>query len=151
MWIMQQVSPIHADVLRKIADEILAPIYGSQNKAFAEWFNPASNKRAFVPTREGVVAGGLLSMKVVEGKSHLKIATLLVLEENKGCRCATTMLEYAVKFAGSNGFSELLVTVSETKPESINFFKKNGFEMVRTEVGKYTQGVAEHIFVRRLG
>jgi GNAT superfamily N-acetyltransferase len=150
MWQMERVAPIHANVLRKIADEILAPIYGSQDKAFNEWYDLASNKRAFVPVKEGVIAGGLLSMKVVEGKSHLKIATLLVLEEYKGNGCATVMLDFAVQFAKPNGFSELLVTVSETKPQSIQFFTKNGFEMTETEVGKYTQGVAEHIFMRRL-
>jgi L-amino acid N-acyltransferase YncA len=150
MWQIKRVAPIHANVLRKIADDILAPIYGPQDKAFAEWFDPASNKRAFVPVKDDVLAGGLLSMKVVEGKSHLKIATLLVLEENKGCGCAKTMLEYAVQFARSHGFSELLVTVSETKPESLSFFSKYSFSTVGSEIGKYTPGIVEHILTRKL-
>lgn len=150
MWKIERVAPEHANVLRKIADEILAPIYGSQEKAFQEWYDPASNKRAFVSTKEGLVVGGLLSMKVVEEKSYLKIATLLVLEECKSCGCAIAMLNFAIDFAKTNGFDELLVTVSETKPESISFFKKNGFQVVGKEIGKYTDGVAEFIFTRKL-
>lgn len=147
---MKKVAPIHANVLRKIADEILAPIYGPQDKAFCEWYDPASNKYAFVPIKENDTVGGLLSIKVVSGKPHLKIATLLVLDEYKGCGCASAMLDFAIEFAKSSSFNELLVTVSETKPESLGFFSKKGFQIIHTEVGKYTQGIAEHIFTKKL-
>ena len=147
MWYLEKVATSHANVILHIADDILAPIYGSQDKAYAEWFNPDSNKRAFVPVSEGV-SGGLLSLKVSKDKSFLKISTLLVLEESKGKGCASAMLAHAIKFASNNGYLKIKVTVSETKPESVAFFQKNGFVIVDSVIGKYTDGVTEHTLVK---
>jgi len=150
IWRMEKVSLSHSDTLRHIANDILAPIYGPQEKAFNEWFDLKSNKRAFVSINENSTVCGLLSMKIEDKKSYLKIATLLVLDGYEGFGCATFMLKFAIDYALSLGYEELKVTVSETKPKSIEFFKKHDFKLIETQVGKYTPGISEYIFMRRM-
>ena len=150
MWEITKVSIEHSQKLREIADNILAPIYGNQDKAFGEWHTGAGNKHAFVALNENGQVAGLLSMKLSPEKPYLKISTLLVLEIYKGSGCASEMLEYSVEYARKHGYKSILVTVSETKQESIDFFMKKGFIVIRSEKDKYTVGITEHIMIKEL-
>ena len=147
-WNIENVNHNHSLFLKKIADEILVPIYGSQDKAYKEWFSAESNKKAFVSVKDGNILGGFLSLKLDRDKPYLKIATLLTIIKGQGC--GITMLNFAINFAKINNFNQLLVTVSEKKPESISFFKKNGFELLEIRVGKYQEGVGEYVLLRSL-
>jgi ribosomal protein S18 acetylase RimI-like enzyme len=150
MWQLTKATPKHSLLLRKIADEILTPIYGNQDKAFREWQTGENFIQAFVAVNKIGEIGGFLAMKFPPDKPYLKIATLLVLNEHKGKGIASMLLNFVEKSAKQNNFDSILVTVSETKPESLQFFLKKGFVVIRQETGKYVPNVIENILSKRV-
>ncbi|KKR07304.1 MAG: hypothetical protein UT32_C0013G0023 [Parcubacteria group bacterium GW2011_GWC2_39_14] len=111
------------DVLRQIAVERLQPLYGDQSKALNEWMTGAGLKKAYVIVSDSGQVAGLLSLKVRDDLSYLKISTLLVLLEHKGVGHGPALLSFSEVFAREHSYRALLVTVSENKPESLAFFK----------------------------
>ena len=147
-----QVMPVtqeHAEPLERIAGEILKPLYGDQSKAYNEWMTGAGYKHAFVIEVDGRV-GGLLSMKANPVKDYLKVSTLLVLDPCQGRGCGQAMLQFAIDFAIEYGYESIVVTVSESKPESIAFFRKHGFVVIDEQCGKYIDGVTEFVMQKEL-
>ncbi len=138
-----------ADILRKIAKEILEPLYGDQSKAFNEWMTGAGFKRAFVAVWDGNIVG-LLSLKVNPDKPFLKISTLLIISDHQGKGYGRQMLAFAESFAREYGYRILIVTTSETKSESVSFFAKNGFTIIARKIGKYREGVTEFVMRKEL-
>lgn len=137
------------EVLRRIATEILEPLYGDQTKAFNEWMIGAGFKHAFVPIKDSEVAG-LLSLKANPEKSYLKVSTLVVLLDCKKNGCGRAMMSHVWQFAKEHGFRSIIVTVSEAKSESVRFFRKNGFHIVDERLGKYQEGVIEFIMEKEV-
>jgi ribosomal protein S18 acetylase RimI-like enzyme len=132
--------------LRKIAKDILEPLYGSQEKAISEWLTGGGHKRAFVFVQNGNIAS-LLSMKANPSKNFLKISTLVVIEDFCGMKIGGQMLDFAINFAKEKGYKNIIVTVSESKPKAVAFFQNSGFETVETCLGKYIEGVNELIML----
>lgn len=135
--------------LKRIATEILEPLYGSQEKALSEWLDGSGFKHTFVPVVNGRIAG-LLSLKADPSKKYLKISTLVVLPEFRSNGCGRTMLKASEKFALIKGYRSLLVTVSETKPGAVKFFEGNGFSIISKANGKYLKGINELIMSKEL-
>lgn len=136
-------------VLRIIADEILKPLYGNQEKAFNEWMTGSGFKHAFVAIEKETIVG-FLSLKADPSRQYLKISTFLALPRFKGKSYGRILLNKAECFARENGFNSLIVTVSEIKSESISFFKKHGFTVIAERIGKYLEGVKEFVLRKEL-
>ena len=132
--------------LRSVAKNILEPLYGSQEKAINEWLTDDGYKKAFVFSKDGNIAG-LLSIKVNPSKNFLKISTLIVVEEFRGMKIGRQMLDFAIKFTRKEGYKNIIVTVSESKPKVVDFFQYSGFKIIKTCLGKYIKGVNELIML----
>jgi len=135
--------------LREIANKYLAPIYGNQDKALNEWITGEGYKTVFVLEVANQIAD-LLSLKRNPSKNYVKISTLLVVHEFQKNKLGNLLLTRSVEFAREEKVNRLVVTVSETVPDSVIFFLKNGFNILHCETGKYKRGVVEFIMERGL-
>jgi len=72
-------------------------------------------------------------------------------QNNGGRGFGAKLFIKAVEHARSVKAENLLVTVSEEKPESYYFFvNKCGFKETCKEIGKYKEGVEESILIKKL-
>lgn len=83
-------------------------------------------------------------------KPYLKISTLLVLPNYRGKGVGSQILTWALQHAVEWNYDCAIVTVSEEKPDSLAFFVKNGFQIINSEIGKYKEGITEHVLQRTL-
>lgn len=130
--------------LQKIADEILYPLYGSQAKALNEWLTGNGFKHVYVLVENKKICG-LLSLKANPNKNYLKISMLIIVDGYRNKGYGKILLNQANGFAKRNKFSEIIVTVSETKNDSLLFFKKFGFKIIDKKIGKYQKNITEII------
>lgn len=135
--------------LRAIAENILEPLYGSQEKAIREWLTGAGYKNAFVFSQTGDIAG-LLSMKANPNKDFLKISTLVVAEKFRGAKIGRNLLDFAIEFTKVKKYKNVIVTVSESKPKAVSFFENSGFKTVDKCWSKYINGVNELIMLKEV-
>jgi len=137
-------------VLNVIAKGILEPLYGDQSKALREWFSGEGFKFAFVLASEKETVG-FLSLKANPSKPYLKISTLLVFDGHKKLGYGKKLIAKAKKIASELGFKFIKVTVSDAKPESLDFFMGSGFKVVSKEPDKYKTGSTEIILQWEVG
>ena len=147
--VIRRVSDGDRGNLQKIANEILCPIYGDQTKALSEWLTGSGFKHAYVLIEDEKI-GGLLSLKANPNKSYLKISTLVVGGGFRGRGGGRTLLNKTECFAKKNRFCKIVVTVSETKNDSLAFFKGAGFKVIDKKIGKYQRNVAEIILEKEV-
>lgn len=146
---IRKVSNSDRGDLQKIANEILYPIYGDQTKALNEWLTGNGFKYAYVLIEDKKI-GGLLSLKANPNKSYLKISTLVVIDGFRGRGGGKTLLNHAECFAKKNEFSKIIVTVSETKNDSLAFFERDSFRIIDKKIGKYQKNIAEIILKKEV-
>lgn len=147
---VRQVIPTDESDLRSIAEKILVPIYGSQEKAIREWITGEGFKNAFVSCSYFDEITGLLSLKSNSQKPFLKISTLLVVERFRGLNIGTELLCCSLSFAKRHNYDKVIVTVSETKPKVVAFFEKTGFVIVNRLTDKYAKGVTELVMEKSM-
>ena len=122
--------------LKLMAVCVLEPLYGDQSKALHEWFSGEGHKYAFVLASDREIAG-FLSLKANPTNPYLKISTLLVFDGHKKLGYGKKLLAKAIRVAKELGFGRIKVTVSDSKPESLNFFISSGFVITGKNHGKY--------------
>lgn len=135
--------------LQEIADEYLVPLYGDQSKALHGWLTGSNYKIAWVAVDEKDKIMGLLVISDKLYRDYVKIATLLVLREFSGKGIGSLLLKKGMDYLESSGKEKLIVTVSETVPESLVFFLRNKFNIISKEVGKYKPEIMEFILQYR--
>ncbi len=141
---IRRVAAEDYEILKDLAVNVLEPIYGDQSKSLREWFTGEGYKHAFVLDPGGMIAG-FLSLKIDPKKSYLKISTLFIFEGHKRLGCGKKLLDKAIRVARDLGYSRLLVTVSDKKPEALNFFLRSGFSIIDKKPGKYKPDSTELI------
>lgn len=147
--VLRKVTSKDEVFLRKIADEYLVPIYGDQTKALNGWLTGKGYKSAFIIEAHGQMAG-LLSLKRDPAKDYVKISTLLIVDEFQRNKLGKILLDKSIEFTREQRVDRLIVTVSETVPQSVVFFLKNDFQIIDKKFGKYKRGVTEFIMERGL-
>lgn len=147
--LIRKVNNGDKEDLQKIADEILQPLYGDQTKALNEWLTGSGFKHAYVLTENSEIVG-LLPLKANPNKPYLKISTLVVIEGFRGKGYGKTLLGRAEDFAIENKYSKIIVTVSETKSDSLAFFEGAGFNVIDKKVGRYQKDIAEIILEKEM-
>ncbi len=142
-------------VLTDIFNRILTPLYGSQEKALNQI--KASTDRTAYLLYEGDTPVAVLVFKTVLSDEFANLGVTKSVEvkslfvdqsqQNSG-RGLGSALVNKLKSEVENlnlGHNSIHVTVSETKQESLMFFKKKGFNIVHTWDGRYIEGVKEHL------
>lgn len=142
---LRRVKSTDKQELQEIADEYLVPLYGDQSKALHGWLTGSNYKISWVAVDEKDKIMGLLVISNKPYRDYVKIATLLVIREFSDRGIGSLLLKKAMDYLESSGKKKLIVTVSETVPESLVFFLRNKFDIINKKVGKYKPGIVEFI------
>lgn len=140
-------------------NQIIAPLYGDQTNATAK-IGEAQDRKCQLLIEGGEIRGVLVYKSQINdefaqigGGQSIEIKTLFVVdsENNRGRGFGAKLFAKVVEYARSVKAENLLVTVSEEKPESYYFFvSKCGFVEKSKSVGKYKDGIEESILVKKL-
>jgi WD40 repeat protein len=149
------VSPEKMEVVAEIFNRILEPLYGPQAKAISQ-IEASSDRKCFL-LYEGPVPRAVLVFKTVLSSEFaefgvddsIEVKSLFVdhSQQNSGRGLGSALVNKLKQEVEKLGLPHkgIHVTVSETKQESLMFFRKKGFEVVHTWDGRYIEGVKEHL------
>lgn len=143
------------DVIQEIFQRILTPLYGCQDKAIGQ-IRESSDRVCYLLYEGNVPAGVLVFKKVLSNEfaeygitNSIEIKSLFVDNsiKNSGRGLGSALVdklkeEVAKLDLNHNGIH---VTVSETKKESLCFFRKKGFDISHQWKDKYISGVTEYL------
>jgi hypothetical protein len=139
-------------------DKIIKPIYGDQSLAFKKIFK-GDDRIAYILYDEKTPLGILVFKKQlsndfkdlgITGAFELKTLFIIDPEKNSGNGIGTVLLNKCIEEAKQLKAQSIIVTASEKKLESINFFKKKGFKIKAEIMGKYQTGISEFILIKNL-
>jgi len=156
---MAPESKERMDVVTKVFQENIVPLYGDQTAALTK-IQEAKDRHCEL-LFEGETPVGVLVYKKdpndecvkFEGREQsLEIKTLFVIQsqENSGRGLGSQLLQRVVQKAENVRAKAIHVTVSENKPESLAFFQKKSFSVIQTVEGLYQEGVKEFVLQRYL-
>lgn len=147
--------PEKMGVLTEIFNRILAPLYGSQDKALQQ-IREGLDRKCFL-LYENEMPAGVLAFKTVLSnefaqyglKKSIEIKSLFVdqSQQNSGRGLGSALidkLKEEVKLLDVP-YEGIHVTVSEQKEESLMFFKKKGFSITHAWKDRYQKGVTEYL------
>ncbi len=152
-------DPKKMEIVKGIFQNILTPIYGPQNSA-VEKIERAQNRTCRL-LYEGASPKGLLVHKDQPSNectqyggvpNSLEIKTLLVIdpEKNSGKGFGSQLLSRVFDKAREANAHAVHVTVSESKPDALAFFKKHSFEVIQACNDRYKKGVTEYVLQKLL-
>jgi WD40 repeat protein len=142
-------------VISEIFRRILTPLYGSQDKAIKQ-IRESKDRKAFL-LYEGESPVGVLVFKTVLSsefsefgiKDSIEIKSLFVDQSvhNSGKGLGSALIDKLKEEVAKLNVPHkgIHVTVSETKEESLLFFKKKGFQIVHAWKERYKKGVTEYL------
>lgn len=141
--------------LTKIFTDILEPLYGPQNDALSK-IAQGRDRQSFLLYNSNIPIGVIVFKTIPSNEfqkegivDSIEIKSLFVVnaDQNSGRGLGSVLLNKCieeVKRLLGKPFS-LHVTVSESKPESLAFFRKKGFIPRFWWVNKYIKNVKEHV------
>ena len=153
--VSEAVNPDKLPVISEIFHRILTPLYGAQEKAI-EQIRASEDRRCFL-LYEGETPVAVLVFKTILSRefaefgvdNSIEIKSLFVdhSANNSGKGLGSALVEKLVREVEQLhvGNEAIHVTVSETKQESLNFFRKKGFEIRHTWDGRYLPGIKEYL------
>ncbi len=130
--------------VRETFSRLIAPLYGNQSKALTAI--GVGTDRLCEVLFVGEKPKGLLVYKKAlnEGVLELKTLCLFHPEEESGRGYGSLLHKRLLDVARIRGATKIAVSVSSSKPESLLFFEKKGFSLVRMVPGQYRVGVTEY-------
>lgn len=147
------------DILSEIFNRILIPLYGNQDKAIAQ-IKESKDRKCYL-LYEGNTPSGVLAYKTIPSdefaefgvKNSIEIKSLFVDHslQNSGRGLGSTLIDKlkdkVAKMGSKLDFKPdgIHVTVSETKVESLSFFRKKGFDVAHAWKSRYMLGVTEYL------
>lgn len=143
------------EVVTEIFNRILTPLYGSQDKAIQQ-IRESSDRRCFLLYESDIPSGVLMFKTVLSDEfqsygvsNSIEIKSLFVdnAGQNSGKGLGSALVDQLKKEVEKLGLGQsgIHVTVSETKQDSLYFFKKKGFEIAHAWKDRYIQGVTEYL------
>lgn len=155
---VSSASPQSMNVLTRIFEQILTPLYGSQKKAL-EQIGKGEDRTCFLLYEQnrpvGVIAFKTIlsdEFKEFNVENSIEIKSLFVVDssQNSGKGIGSQLFQKVEEEAdrlglGHKGFH---VTVSHTKKESLVFFLRKGFKIAHAWPGKYTSDGIEYLLSR---
>ena len=143
------------EIVSEIFHRILTPLYGSQEKAIRQ-IEESSDRHCYLLCNEEFPAGILMFKTVLTNEfaeygitNSVEIKSLFVdnAAQNSGRGLGSCLIdklkeEVSRLALGENGIH---VTVSETKEDSLAFFKKKNFSIVHAWKDRYLPGVTEYL------
>jgi len=152
-------TPEEMKALQKIFTEILVPLYGSQEKALSQ-ISLSKDRRCYLLYENSTPVGVIVFKTEISNEfaefgitDSIEIKSLFVVAsgENSGRGIGSLLMDKVAAEVDKLKIkcNSLHVTVSETKVDSLNFFRKKGFSIMYTWQDRYVKGTKEHL-LRRL-
>jgi L-amino acid N-acyltransferase YncA len=145
----------HFAAVKEQFEQVIAPIYGDQTVALQK-IGEGTDRECVVAELAGRVAGILVYKRNPTEEfaplgidRALEIKTLFVINaaNNSGQGIGSKLMEQVNTFVTKeNRFAHIVVTVSDTKTDSLNFFEKKGFQKIST-LDKFKS--PEHILFKK--
>ncbi|MCE5294020.1 MAG: GNAT family N-acetyltransferase [Chlamydiales bacterium] len=142
-------------ILTEIFTRILEPLYGSQSKALSQ-IRESKDRKCFLMYEQENPVGVLVFKTEVSDEfadcgapKSIEIKSLFVDQsmQNSGRGLGSRLVDKLKEEVNKLGidYLGLHVTVSETKPESLAFFKRKGFVITHEWQGRYQKDVTEYL------
>ncbi len=142
-------------VVRRIFEEILTPLYGSQEKALNQ-IGRGEDRLCYLLYENKEPLGVIVFKRVlsdefaevgIEKSVEIKSLFLVNSASNSGKGLGSALLNKIAEevFRLNLGHKSFHVTVSETKRESLIFFLNRGFSINQLWLGKYQKGTREYL------
>lgn len=137
---------------------VLVPLYGDQGRSLSYIFD-RKQRTCKLLFEDGVVVGMLVYENGLKYSLHgVKVPNALIIKSlflvnpdlNSGRGLASHLIQEIATVGRNKHASQLVVTVSDEKPESLHFFMKKGFDTKKTWTGRYKEGVKEYVLAKRL-
>jgi ribosomal protein S18 acetylase RimI-like enzyme len=135
--------------------KVIEPLYGDQSSALLK-IAKAEDRTCEVLLADDTILGIVVykNFPISEfADNSLEIKTLFVVdaENNSHKGIGSKLVQRVEEVAKMRGiFENIVVTVSEEKPQSIEFFKRKGFEVIKICPDKYKKGMKEYVFCKSL-
>lgn len=144
--------------LTRIFNEILVPLYGSQEKALKQ-VSLSTDRLCYLLYEDKTPVGVIVFKTVISNEfstygitNSIEIKSLFVVAsgENSGRGIGSLLLDKVASEVERLRIqcNSIHVTVSEDKTESLTFFRKKGFSIIHTWDGRYFTGKKEHLLGR---
>ncbi len=151
-------NPELLDITKKVFDQTIKPLYGDQT--FATNLIEKATDRTTKILFEGKVPAGIFVLKNKPTSKFKKdgfdnvieIKTLFVIEPNQRSRqgVGTQLLNEVMRLAKKTTANYLTVSISAKKNESLSFFQKHGFRIVKSTFEEFVKGDTEHLLVKQI-
>ena len=149
----------HFPLVRDQFKKVLEPIYGPQARALNGIESSTDRKCLLLLANQTPVGILVFKTDITEERKDSKynagcfvIKTLFVINntENNGKGYGSCLMSKAIEEATRRNATSIYVTISASKPESLEFFRKKGFNIEKGMEGKFTEGVIEHVLKKTL-
>lgn len=148
-------NPDRVAIVTLVFQHVLAPIYGDQTAALKKIM--AAEDRTCRMLYEGEEPRGIVVYKDQPSqecaqrgiRNSFEIKTLCLLDpcNQSGKGLGKALLQHCIETAKKVEAAAIHVTVNDTKPESLSFFQKNGFQVLEKKPGHIG---TEYVLQKRL-
>lgn len=152
-------TSVYMQIMAALFQQTIAPLYGDQTSALGKIFDAQDRLSYLLLDNEQNVLGVVIFKKDLSQEfenlgitNAIELKTLFVVnaEQNSGVGLGSQLLNQCLKFASTAKADNVIVTVSEEKPESLRFFERKGFKKIKLLEDKYKSGVTEFVLVTRI-
>ncbi|MFP4023625.1 MAG: ribosomal protein S18-alanine N-acetyltransferase [Thiohalospira sp.] len=106
------------------------------------------SKSEFVVVRKHDKIIGYLIIQIRKNSLKYRIYSIAIAPEARGMGIGKKLLEYTEQLARKNKIQKITLEVSEKNIAAINLYKKQGYRVVKTRAGYYTDGSSAWIMVK---
>src|SRR6218665_1819737 len=138
-------------------ENVIQPIYGPQDRALNGIERSTDRKCLLLLANKTPVGILVFKTDITEERKDSKytggcfvIKTLFVISSNNnnGKGYGSCLIDKAIEEAKERHATNMYVTVSESVPNALEFFKKKGFKIERGIEGKFTPGLTEFVLTK---
>lgn len=148
------------DFVKEIFERMIKPVYGDITLTLEKIRKAEDRRCEFIVSEETGKCLGLIIYKTalvnefakLRIQNSLEVKTLLVInpEKNSGKGIGTALLKRVESVATQLSASSIHLTVSELRPQALNFFEKRNFKLHASWKDKYKKGVKEYLLAKPL-
>jgi GNAT superfamily N-acetyltransferase len=120
--------------MEELFEQYIATTINGELKQLPEVFAEAKRNAFWVVESAGEIVGSF----GIESRSagHTELRRMYLDQACRGAGIAQRMLDYAEAEARARGFTKMIVSTAEIQRSAVSFYRKNGFQHIRTEVAQ---------------
>jgi len=149
----------HFPLVKDQFEKVIQPIYGKHARLLNDIESSTDRKCLLLLANQTPVGILVFKTDITEEREGSKytagcfvIKTFFVINstDNNGKGYGSRLMERATKEATEKQATSMYVTISESVPETLEFFQKKGFKIKKWIEGKFKPGVKEYYLTKTL-